>query len=161
MAEQTTGRKGLEAGNVAARNPAGRKAFAGAKPESVDEKVDRLIRWLNSPIEKLPFLAVTELRGMGKEGMPAMIEALGNSDDKIRLCAVTILVEKGDKATLRYLTKSLTDPSPAVCAVAEMAICAVIRRHLGEFKPESVREMAKKIGGAYGRELDRLLEGTE
>ncbi len=146
-----------ENGDVAAGKPAGGKAFARVKNESVEVKVERLIRWLNSPMDKMPYIAIQELYGMGKDGMPVLIEALSNSDCSIRANAALILGQEGDRSAIRYLKMALSDRSPAVCGVAEMAICSIVKRHFKEFDPKSVRTMAARLGGAYGRELDRML----
>ena len=136
----------------------GKKVFRnGHKPETAEEMNERLIRWLNSPMDKMPYIAVFELHGAGKERMPAISEALSHSDCSIRANAALILAEAGGRWALRPLMKRLNDASTAVCGLAEMAICSIVKRHFKEMKPESVETIAAKLGGRYGRELDRLL----
>jgi len=141
----------------AGTTPAGGKAFAKAKAEPVDEKVERLIRWLHSPMEKMPYHAIHELYGMGKEGMPALIEALSHSDCSIRANAVCILSKNGDATALEQLETALCDPNRAVSAVAEMAIFEITKRHATELEPGRVREIASRLSGSFGRELERML----
>jgi len=134
-----------------------KRTFGRPKNESVEARNERLIRWLNSPMDKMPLLAITELCEAGRECMPAVMEALSHSDHNIRANAATVMSQVGGPAELRCLKMALSDRSPAVCAVAEMAIYEIIKRHLKEFDPKTVESMAARLGGAYGRKLDRLL----
>ncbi len=129
----------------------------GHKAETAEEMNERLIRWLNSPAEKMPYLAIGEMHGAGRECMPAALEALSHSDHSIRANAALILSKIGDRGALRCLKMALSDRSPAVCAVAEMAVFEIVKRHLGEFDAKSVEGIAARLGGRYGRALDRLL----
>lgn len=154
MAWATTGKKSLETG----KNAAERKVFRrGWKPETVEEMNERLIRWLNSPVEKMPYIAIQELQGGGRERMQAILEALSHPDCSIRANAALILCKAGGRWALRPLMKRLNDPSPAVCAIAEMAIFEIVRRNFADMRPGSVEAIAARLGGRYGRELDGLL----
>ena len=135
-----------------------RKVFRkGYKAETAEEMNERLKRWLNSPMDKMPYVAIQEMQEAGRERRPAFLEALSRTDCSIRANAALILSEKGGRWALRPLMKRLTDTSPAVCAIAEMAICEIVKRHFKEMNPKSVESIAARLGGRYGRELDRLL----
>lgn len=129
----------------------------GWKAETAEEMNERLIRWLNSPMDKMPYIAIQELQEAGKERMPAIVEALSSPDCSIRANAALLLSKAGGRWALRPLMKKLNDASPAVCAIAEMAICEIVKRNFAKMKPESVETIAARLSGRYGRELDRLL----
>ncbi|MCX6768898.1 MAG: HEAT repeat domain-containing protein [Candidatus Micrarchaeota archaeon] len=155
MAEQTTRKEIGNAGNV---KPVDGKDLLKAKAEpSMEEKVERLIRWLHSPMDKMPYYAIQELYGMGKEGMPALIEALSHSNCSIRANAACILSKNGDPSALEHLETALCDPNRAVSAVAEMAIFEITKRNIAELEPERVKAIAERISGSFGRELERML----
>lgn len=137
---------------------ADRRVFRkGWKPESAEEMNERLVRWLNSPMDKMPYIAMDELHKTGKNGMPALIEALSNSDRSIRASAAIVMSQVGTPKEMRCLKMLLSDRSPVVCTIAEMAVCEIVKRHFKEFDPKAVESMAARLGGRYGRELDRLL----
>lgn len=155
MAGQNTVKKGVpETGKTADEKKVFRK---GWKAETVEQMNERLIRWLNSPMDKMPYVAIQELHEAGGERMPALIEALSNSDKSIRAGAAVIMSQVGTLRELRCLKMLLSDRSPVVCSIAEMAICEIVKRHFREMDPKAVEAMAARLGGRYGRELDRLL----
>jgi hypothetical protein len=98
-----------------------------------------------------------ELHKNGKDGMPALMEALSNSDRSIRASAAIVMSQVGAPKELRCLKMLLSDRSPVVCTIAEMAICEIVKRHFKEFDPKAVESIAARLGGRYGRELDRML----
>jgi hypothetical protein len=154
MARVVTERKGLETRTGEKEKKVFRKGY---KPETVEEMNKRLVRWLNSPMDKMPYIAMDELHKNGRGGMPALIEALSNSDRSIRASAAIVMSQIGTPRELRCLKMLLSDRSPVVCMIAEMAVCEIVKRHFKEFSPKSVETIAARLGGRYGRELDRLL----
>jgi len=154
MAEANKQKPGVGAEKAGADRKVFRK---GWKPETVDEMNERLIRWLNSPMDKMPYVAMDDLHKTGKDGMPALIEALSNSDRSIRASAAIVMSRVGTPKELRCLKMLLSDRSPVVCTIAEMAICEIVKRHFKEFDPKAVESIAARLGGRYGRELDRRL----
>lgn len=86
----------------------------------------RAIKHGDAPARARAATALGETRAA--EASPALVEALGDEDARVRLAAVRALARIGGDGVVRPLSRALGDPSADVRAAAARALDSVRRR---------------------------------